>query len=81
MNKNRIFPYSRLSAITTVYGCYSVLCHAVFVLFYSVTSHNTLTDYITARRIAEFLEHTLMSLVIVIIGGFLIDYTLKQQKK
>jgi hypothetical protein len=81
MNKISMIPHSRLSAMALIYGAYSVLCHATAVLFDFLLYRKVLPEYILMRRTVPFLEHTLMSLALIVIGAFLIDYTLAQQKK
>ena len=72
-----IFTLHKLSFKFLVYSLYCVLCHSVAVLFYAITSHIESSALLTLK-FAPFLEHSIMSLTITIIGGLLIEITLLQ---
>ncbi len=61
------------------YGLFAVLCHGVAVLFFCF-SLGDLPAYLLVYKAAPMLEHTLMSLCIVIAGGSLINVSEEELK-
>ena len=60
-------------------GLFAVLCHSVAVLFFSL-SFGDIPAYLFLHKVAPMLEHTLMSLCIVITGGALINISEEELK-
>lgn len=66
-----------LSVSILIYGLYSVLCHAAFILFSALTSGISSSAALTIRY-APMLEHTFMSMLIVAVGAFLTEITVQK---
>ncbi|MBE6549335.1 MAG: hypothetical protein E7670_02800 [Ruminococcaceae bacterium] len=76
MNK---FSLNRYSELVLIYGLYSVLCHSVAV-FFNVLSSSLVTAEALALKYAPMLEHSIMSLVLILIGALLIEITVRDIK-
>ena len=75
-----ILALHKLSCRFLIYGTYAVLCHAVAVFFNVLTSKHCSPEFL-ALRYVPFLEHSIMSLVLILAGGLLIEITLSDIKK
>ena len=77
-----IFPFelSKKSALVLIYGLYAVLCHSVAVFFNALTSGLCSADAL-ALKYAPMLEHSVMSFVLILIGGLLVELTIRDTKK
>lgn len=75
-----IFTFSKPSALVLIYGLYSVLCHSVFVLFGALSSGASSSQAL-AIKYAPMLEHSVMSLVLVIGGALLIEITITKDMR
>ena len=76
MHKLTNLPRSRLSARIMIFGSYAVLCCSALLILYS-----SLFSYVPTHELSLLIEHILMSLTLVFIGGFLADVAKGQQKK
>ncbi len=70
-----------MSARLMIWGLYAVLCHAAFILLYSRACSDGVLEYIQTGKLLLMLEHTVMSLTAVFVGGFLADLVKRKQKK
>ncbi len=75
-----IFTLHKLSFSFLIYGIYSVLCHTVTVFFH-VLANNGGSSELLVLRYAPWLEHSIMSLLLILAGGLLIEITLLDIKK
>ena len=67
-----------ISPCVLIYGLFAALCHAVFILLHVLTG-GILSAAVLAIRYVPMLEHTLMSILIVLIGALLIEITQKKR--
>lgn len=56
-----------------IYGLFACLCHATFVFLYSLHSRSMHSFLYLYEQVGYMLEHTLMSLLIVISGSALLS--------
>ncbi len=81
MNKITFPRLSCLSARLLIFGLYCVICYAVFIMLCLLTHDTAVHDYISAILFPYILEHVIMSLALIIIGGVLLDIAVHEQKK
>lgn len=74
-----ILSLSRASSLVLIYGLYAVLCHSVAVFFNALTSGLCSADAL-ALIYAPMLEHSVMSLTLILIGGLLVEITVRDIK-
>ena len=75
-----ILALHKLSCRFLIYGMYTVLCHTVAVFFNVITNEHCSSAFLTLRYV-PFLEHSIMSLVLILAGGLLIEITLRDTKE
>lgn len=75
-----IFTLSKYSSLVLTYGLYAVLCQAVGI-FFNVISNAGISAEALALKYAPMLEHSVMSLLLILIGAFLIEITIRDIKK
>ena len=80
MRKKASAYISLLSQQLLIYGSFTVICHAAFSFVYCKSyCEDSLLRF--QNIYPEFLEHSVMSFVLVLVGSLLIDMALKHQKK
>lgn len=75
-----IFTFSKFSSLILIYGLFSVLCHATAIFFSAISSFESSSETL-ALKYAPMLEHSVMSLVLILIGVLLIEITIRETKK
>ena len=78
MKQNNKKYISRLSRSVFIYGFYAIFCHIVMSALYC--DHISKTQPLIFERLFFTLfEYSLVSLVIVVVGGLLVDIYIKQK--
>ncbi len=75
-----IFTLSKYASLVLIYGLYAVLCQAVGI-FFNASSNVGISAEALALKYAPMLEHSVMSLVLILIGALLIEITIRDVKK
>ena len=78
MKQNNKKYISRLSRSVFIYGFYAIFCHIVMSALYCDYICKT-QPFIFERLFFTILEYSLVSLVIVVAGGLLLDISIKQK--
>ena len=73
-NKKTLFP---LTAKVLIYAMFACLCHGTAVYFFTLHNPHSLPQALLIHTAAYMLEHTLMSILLTLIGAFLLEITLK----
>lgn len=59
--------------IFLIYGSYAVVCHLVFIALHILLSRQGTSNAVLGHLFAPWLEHSLMSMVLVIGGAAALD--------
>ena len=73
-----LFSFSRPSLRLLSYGLFAVLCQLAMILLHTQLRAESVLSPLLALRFAPMLEHSLMSLVIIAIGTYLIERTCRE---
>ena len=80
MRKKTWLYISLFSQQLLIYGSFAAICHAVLSFVYcKFYCEDSLLRF--QNIFPDFLEHSLMSFVLILLGSLLIDMEIKHQKK
>ena len=71
---------ANLPRLIFIYGIYTVICHIAMVMLYC-NYLSTIEPVVFEKLFFQLFEYSVMSLLIVISGGFIADISTKQNKK
>ena len=77
-NKKTLSP---LAAKVLIYALFACLCHACAVYFFALHNPYALTQTLLIHTATYMLEHTLMSILLSLIGTFLLQITLYEKSE
>ena len=72
---------SRPSVSLLRYGFFAVLCQLSFIFLHAKIHAECVEGALLSLRFAPMLEHSMMSLAILFVGGYLIERTYPEGKK
>ena len=75
-----IFSLSRQSFLLLAYGLFAVLCQLAMILLHTQLRAESVLSPLLAHQFAPMLEHSLMSLVILVMGTYLIERTYRESR-
>ena len=70
--KRRFFSH-RISLLCLIYGAYAVLCHLVMILLHIPFYDIGISASVLAHHFFPWIEHSLMSLVLILGGATVFD--------
>lgn len=77
-NKRKLSP---ITAKVLIYSLFACLCHGITVYFFTLHNPYDLTAYDLISTATYMLEHTMMSILLTLIGTFLLEIIQKQKNE
>ena len=80
MQEKKVKYIAKLPRLIFIYGIYAVICHIAMVILYC-NYLITVQPVVIEKLFFQLFEYSIMSLVIVVLGGIVTNISIRQNKK